>query len=733
MNLVLFAIMNILTVLTAMTIKGAVKNSDSLDRNAFIFILLAISSVWWTICFGAIVVCEDFEIAYILRTVGMIGTFAYLITGTILIAAWTKLKRWWIHGMVIFSFAGVFIYPLSVKKELIVFHKTSIGTTYSFLSSMETNVYTAYSVLIALFMYVMLIYAIKITNKRRMKVMGKQLLGGLTVISLGMVFDTVLPLFGLPAVPSSTISQSLGVMLMHRAFSYDRRNQLSMANMVNYAQYSVEVFVLAYDSDLNLKLISESARNFMSLSPDDEYKISDLFDLPKEKYLIDGVSSQMDAVCTKNGITCSLGIQKVVDEFDDIIGYAVTVTDITAKMEYIKEIEEAKRQADEANQSKSVFLAQMSHEIRTPLSAVLGMNEMILRETDINEIYKNAENIQTAGKSLVSIIDDILDLSKIESGKMRIIESDYNVAKAVRTLFNIVTYRAQKKGLQFKIEVDENLPSELCGDELRIRQIMLNLVNNAIKYTKVGWVKVKLCYEDLGDGKINMIAHVEDTGIGIKKEDMPRLFERFQRFDEKANYNVEGSGLGLSIVYNLVSLMEGDIEVKSVYERGSIFSIKIPQKVVNSKPVGIFSLEEQEEDIKEIQSFDAPEARIFAVDDNLVNLTIVKGLLKRNKMQVDTVSDGHSCLMKVRNEKYHVILLDHMMPEMDGIQVLHELKRMEDNKSKDAAIIALTANAIAGAKDEYLRHGFDDYLSKPIDPIKLEDTIKRYLPTEIIK
>lgn len=732
MNLILFSILEALAVLTLMTIKGAVKNSGLADRNSFLFILLAISSIWWTMCFGSILMCDNFGMAYMFRTVGMIGTFAYLISGTILIASWTDIKRKWRRVIVGFSFLGILIYPLSVQEELIVFERTSIGTTYTFLPSFETNLYTAYSVIIALLMYVMLIWMLKSTDKKRKKVMGKRVLGGLTVVAMGMLFDTILPLFGLPAVPTSTMGQAICVLLMYRALAYDKRNQIDIGNIAAYIDRSCEVYVFAYDEKLTLRMASESATEFMQLGQDRLYKVNELFDLPEDFFRFEEESKTADVKCIRNGVECNIGIEKIPDEFGDLIGYAVSVTDITDKIKYIREIEEAKKQADSANESKSAFLANMSHEIRTPLSAVLGMDEMILRETDINEIYKYAEDIQNAGKSLLAIIEDILDFSKIESGKMSIVEGNYNVAQAMRLLYSIVIFKAQKKGIELKFDIDENIPCELCGDELRIRQIMLNLINNAIKYTKVGWVKIKLAHKNIDNDNIELILTVEDTGIGIKKEEMPKLFNKFQRLDERNNHNVEGTGLGLSIVGNLVGMMNGHVDVKSVYQRGSIFTVTIPQKVVNHNTVGKFSMEQQNQVKVAREGFRAPEARILAVDDNQINLTIVKGLLRRTDIKVDVAPNGYDCLDMVKENRYDIILLDHMMPDIDGVEVLKRLKNMSANLSKDAAVIALTANALAGAREEYMKYGFDDYISKPIEPKELEDTIKRYLPKELI-
>lgn len=733
MDILIFAIIEALAVLTAMTIKGVIKNSDLSDKNSFLFIMLAISSIWWSICFGLILVCDSFKIAYILRTVGMIGTFAYLISGTILVAYWCGIKKRPLLMIEIFSFLGIIIYPFSVQEELIVFKKTSIGVTYTFLSSIETHVYSIYTVLIAVLMYVMIIWMLKTTDKQRDKVMGKRVLVGLTAVSLGTLFDTILPMAGLPALPASTVGQAVCVLLMYRALAYDRKNQIDIGNVATYIDKSSEVYVLAFDENLSLKINSKSAAEFMKITSGKSYKISDFFDFKEDFFEFSKGSKTIDVKCKRNDVECNVGVEAITDEFGDLIGYAVSVTDITDKINYIREIEEAKKQADKANEAKSTFLANMSHEIRTPLSAVLGMNEMIMRETDINEIYKYAEDIQNAGKSLLAIIEDILDFSKIESGKMSIVEGNYDVAQAMRLIYSIVIFKAQKKGIELKFDIDENIPCELFGDELRIRQIMLNLINNAIKYTKVGWVKIKVSYKRIDEENIDLVIVIEDTGIGIKKQEIPNLFKKFQRLDEKINHNVEGTGLGLSIVGNLVKMMNGNVEVKSVYQRGSIFTVTIPQKVVNRTAVGKFSMEQKSMVKESVQTYKAPAAKILAVDDNQINLTIVKGLLRRIDAKVDIAPGGYDCLDMVRQKAYDIIFLDHMMPDLDGVEVLKRLKSMNDNLSENAVVIALTANAIAGARNQYIEYGFDDYISKPIEPKELENIIKKYLPKELIE
>lgn len=733
MGAFLFCILTIFATITAVLAYSAGKNNGLSDKLSRLYIAVAINSSIWSVCFGAILVQTNTEIGYFLRCIGMIGTFACLIASTYLVAEWSGIGKKTKFIVKAFSLLGIVIFPFNIRRDYIEFMISDIGMSYNFKPNFWTDMYMLYSIVIALVLFAMVIWMIKTSTKRRIKVTGKRLLISLIVITLGMLFDTILPAFGITAVPTSSLGQALCVFLVYTSLNFDKKNHIDIGNIGNYIDNSSEVYVLAYDEELRLNLASNSATEFLNLVPEKKYMIYDLFDLDKSCYHLSEESMRFDATCAQNGIPCNLGIEIIRDDFKDIIGYVALVTDMTEKTAYIREIEEARKNADRANKSKSAFLASMSHEIRTPLNAVIGMDEMIMRENDLEEIHKYAGNIMDAGKSLLAIIDDILDFSKIESGMMTIIEADYDYSQAVRELYSIVTFRAKKKGLELTFNVDENIPKRLHGDELRIRQILINIINNAVKYTKVGWIKVNMSYQLIDEENIMLIASVEDTGVGIKKEDIPKLFEKFKRLDEDINHRVEGTGLGLSIVYGLLEMMGGEIDVKSVYQRGSIFTVKIPQRVVDKSNVGRFDLEYSGVHKEYKESFRAPNAKLLAVDDNQINLRIVKGLLKTTGLKIDMATNGFDCLDMVKKEKYDIILLDHMMPEIDGIEVLKRFKSMAENLSKNAPVIALTANAMVGARDEYIGYGFDDYIAKPIDSKELENIIQQYLPDDLIQ
>lgn len=397
------------------------------------------------------------------------------------------------------------------------------------------------------------------------------------------------------------------------------------------------------------------------------------------------------------------------------------------------------REKDEAvyaSKSKAQFLANMSHEIRTPINAVLGMNEMILREETQPHILEYAKDIQSAGRSLLSLINDILDFSKIESGKMEILLGEYEVSSLLNDSYNLVALRAKNKNLQIVVKHNENIPRRLLGDEVRIRQIIVNLLTNGIKYTDSGTVSLFVDYEEINEKQLQLKIMVQDTGMGITEEDQKKLFQSFQRVEEKRNRNIEGTGLGLAITKQLLELMNGTITVESEYGKGSVFRIEIPQDIVQYEPMGELSIQGETQSMSapmvHRMSFKAPKARILIVDDVLMNLKVMSGLLKETKIQIDFAESGMECLKKVCQEHYDIIFLDHMMPAMDGLETLRQMKQMKGNLNWQTPVIMLTANAIMGAREEYLEAGFADYLSKPVESAKLDSMLCHYLPKDQI-
>lgn len=397
-----------------------------------------------------------------------------------------------------------------------------------------------------------------------------------------------------------------------------------------------------------------------------------------------------------------------------------------------KDADVARQEALAANEAKGKFLAHMSHEIRTPINAVLGMDEMILRESKEQHIKEYAMDIYMAGQTLLSLINDILDFSKIESGKMEIVPVEYDFSSLIHDLTSMASQRAEDKQIRLVVEVDHSIPSRLHGDDVRIRQVLTNILTNAVKYTHEGTVWLRVGSRQT-DKTVLLTFEVEDTGIGIKAEDLPKLSAEFERIEENRNRNIEGSGLGMNITIQLLELLGSRLQVESTYGEGSKFSFVLEQEIVDRTPIGDF--ESRVHKIAENYSYHtkiyAPDASILVVDDNTVNRKVLRNLLKETQIQVTDAGSGRECLELVQKNHYDLIFLDHMMPEMDGVETLHRMKALSGYPCETTPIVVLTANAVSGAKEKYLAEGFDDFLSKPIVVEKLEHMLKKMLPAEL--
>lgn len=406
---------------------------------------------------------------------------------------------------------------------------------------------------------------------------------------------------------------------------------------------------------------------------------------------------------------------------------------MTGTMEELKrsneEVEKARDAAEAANRAKSDFLARMSHEIRTPMNAVLGMNELIIKECDDSTIKEYAKDAYTSANSLLNIINDILDFSKIESGKLAIILDKYDMAGMLREEYTILSFKAEDKGLGLIFEIDPSIPSKLFGDSVRIKQVVTNLLNNAIKYTDKGMVTMKASLESK-QGKLAMIRfEIIDTGRGIKEEDLGKLFDKFERIDEKNNRNIEGTGLGLNIAAMLLQNMNSELKVESEYGKGSRFFFTIPQEIINDEVIGKFEIvDSSKEAVKEEKQelIYCPNLKILVVDDNMVNLKVFEGLLRKTGAQITKATSGQKALEYTKTDKYDIIFMDHMMPGMDGVETFHAVRSQECGVNSDTPVVVLTANAIKGSYEEYLGYGFDDVCYKPTTQKDLNEKLIRW-------
>ncbi|MBQ8791837.1 MAG: response regulator [Ruminiclostridium sp.] len=543
--------------------------------------------------------------------------------------------------------------------------------------------------------------------------------------------DTFFPTLGIPYFPSTCYGVMVSYLITWYNCVHNNALNITLQNVSDYIYQGTNVNILVFDMTKKFYMGNDSANQFFAIEEGSDIGLSDLFDISKEdsdKFLdkvIAGKKNEIKLRSVNGDRSCALQFTVGKNKKNHAYCIIVFVYDLTREEEMLQNLKKA-------NDAKSDFLSNMSHEIRTPINAIIGMNEMVLRESTNENVLDYATTIRSSSQSLLSIINDVLDISKIESGKMEIVESNYELSSMIVDCYNMIIDRVRSKGLSFHVECNEQIPGSLYGDVAHIRQVILNLLTNAVKYTEKGEVRFVINGE-VKQEQLYLNITVKDSGIGIAKENLDKLFGKFERFDLQKNRNIEGTGLGLNIVKNFVTLMNGTISVESEYGKGSAFTVCIPQQIVDETPVGKIDFESAATSgiaYSHECDYTAPDAEILVVDDVAVNLNVFVNLIKNFKMKVDTASSGKEALELTAIKKYDIIFMDHMMPEMDGIETLSHIKADKENPNNEATVIMLTANALIGMKEMYLEKGFTDYLSKPIVPDKLENLIKQYLPVD---
>ena len=551
---------------------------------------------------------------------------------------------------------------------------------------------------------------------------------GNTIMLLSAIPDTVLPFYGIKSYPSSVYGVTVSfLMTVFFSIRYDTFG-ISKLTVSDYLFNQIDYGVMVYDYQRTHILHNTNAEVLFGADVEQPFEELVTCECNKEEFaeqLYQGKLEHCKVKCLQGNQILSVTSSMVCDEYGEMQNTIVTLVDIT----YEEELLERLRVSDRA---KTDFLTNMSHEIRTPINGIMGMNSILLRQIDTlprEKIAEYAGNMQRASRTLLAIVNDILDISKIESGKMELLCEGYELASLINDCYTIVASNCKKKNLDLYMEIDENLPSILYGDDVRIRQVVNNFLSNAVKYTKRGHVILKISYSRIDEENINLRIDVKDSGIGIQKKDMENLFQNFTRLEEHKNRNIEGTGLGLSLTKRLVDMMHGEVLVESRYGEGSTFTAIIPQKVICEDGIGDMKQIFENYELSVGAMMPVPQfagTHILVVDDMEMNRIVAKEMLLQTGAIVDVAGSGEEGLTLMKEQHYDLIFMDQMMPDMDGIATFEEMKRM-NHQNKTTPVIAMTANAVKGAKEMYLQHGFADYISKPIFEEKMWKILERFL------
>ena len=703
------------------------------EKNAGYFrstmLLLGMSAAMWQIGYGVFGICDNIEVCAIIRRFALIGVGLYPLTETVLALHMTKVSKK--AQYVVRTFLMVYAladWILFSNPEVDIIERVDGFTRFAAVDSPARTFHSLFVFTVFLTAFISWCIWFKgVKFKREKRLMYRILIANMAIM-LCAIPDTFLVSRMKYGFPMSGIGAGLSILIWFLAADKYNTFSISSKTLGDYVQRVANEGIVIFDVDGRVAELNKYAQETLGIK--EGQRISDFVgtdgnDERLLRELRDKISIRYKSYRESTDKSYAADITAALDDDNEPFGYIMTLTDISKEEKLIRE-------ARSANEAKSNFLANMSHEIRTPMNAITGLANIIVRDSADKVAKDNASMIVKSSKTLLAIINDILDFSKIESGKMTLVNEQYKLAPLINDVCMMMRVRLADKDVAIDVRVNPSLPSELIGDEIRIKQVLINLLNNAIKYTHEGYIILSIDYVRLSNNRCRLEMSVTDTGIGIRPEDINLLFDSFTQINTKRNRTEEGTGLGLAISKHLCNMMGGDIAVESVYGQGSTFSFEIVNEVVSWKPIGV--IESNSDDVKS-ESFEpefiAEGAKILVVDDNTVNLRVMEGMLKPYGIIPMGVESGIAAIRCVEKFDFDIIFMDHMMPEMDGEEAMHKIRKIKNGEN--TAIIALTANAITGARQQYMDMGFDGFIGKPISPCEIDDILREYLPEELVK
>ena len=732
--------LSVVVLINGITIFGQKKTY----RMARIMLLSSMSGAMWIFGYAWMGLTYNEELALISALIAGMGIVCFVscvVHFICFMANYSRLFTWTTSLVVLLSGGAIIVY--SYYTDSFVFEATKVGYSFTHQNPIVPYLLCGYIVIALMAYYHAIFVWYGKAKRKREKRMIKNLFPMGFFLAFSTSFDVVLPyLTNEPVLPICCLGAFVTyfyMLFINRRFDV---NDITSDKFSNYIYMAVSTPILLFDDELKLRMANSSTYSFFGTDKEN-IQGKDFFELFDSNLTVRELRERINKKITKmednasinnQGTYCSLQTNIIYDDFNEVICYICFVYDTTAEHKYVEELKISKKEAEQAYVAKSAFLANMSHEIRTPMNAIIGMSDLVLRSDLKEEQREQVLNIKSAGTSLLGIINDVLDISKIESGKYEIINEEYQFPKLINDITKIIDIRLEKSNVEFKVSIDPAIPRRMIGDEVRIKQILINIIGNAVKFTKEGYIYLKAEWNyDYLLPKLTF--SVTDTGIGIKEEDLDKLFGIFNQVDTRKNRAVEGTGLGLAISKHLAEMMGGCIEVDSVYGEGSSFTITIEQKKADNEPIGkeiVDQLIERKYHVAddyrdELLVVKMPDVRLLIVDDNEVNLLVTKGLLDIYEMQTDLAKSGKEAIQMILEQEYDLVFMDHMMPGLDGVDTTKIIRDLDGGRYKTLPIIALTANVMSEVKEEFRNAVMDDFLGKPIDPVELDHILHKWI------